>query len=84
MMVTSVLQGGDGSTISYSLVAMFRRFLSHPIGLAAALMEVMMLQYLQIEDTTINQVKSSPRSLMAARMSLATCFLLRLVYSTQV
>ena len=42
MMVTSVLLGGDGPTIPCSLVALFRRSLSHPSSLVAALTEVTM------------------------------------------
>ena len=42
MMATSVLLGGDGPTIPFSLVVTSRHFLSHISRLAAALTEVMM------------------------------------------
>ena len=75
VIATSVLLGGFGPTIPYSLVVTSRRSLSlsHPSHLVAALTKVTTLQYLEMKSVSITRVRYSWWSLMVVRKSLSWC-----------
>ena len=58
MVATSVLLGGDGATISFSMVVMSQHSVSHLSRLVVVLTEVTMTQYLYMEDALIIHVKT--------------------------